>query len=305
MRADSPDDRSREISAEFPFESRYVEVLGSRMHYVEVGEGPAVLFVHGNPTWSYLWRNVIPYVAPVARCVAVDLIGMGLSDKPECEYRFFDHARYFEAAVDALGLDAVTLVLHDWGSAVGFDWASRHESRVSGLVFMEAFLMPVGGFEVFPDGVRDAFRAFRTPQLGWDLLVKQNQFIEKVLPGSVARSLSDEELENYRRPFQNESDRVPLWRWPNEIPIGGEPADVDAMMRTYSAWLQRTRVPKLMLHAEPGVLIPAPVAAWAQAHLPELTSRAIGRGIHYVQEDQPHAIGQAIAQWLVAMRGWP
>jgi haloalkane dehalogenase len=289
---------AEEISAEFPFESGSVEMLGSNMHYVEAGRGPVALFVHGNPTWSYLWRNVIPHVARVARCVAVDLIGMGLSDKPQIDYKFADHARYFEAVIDALGLEEVTLVLHDWRSALGFDWASRHEPRVSRIAFMEAFLMPVSGFEVFPESVRDGFKAFRTPELGWELLVEQNQFIERVLPSSVVRPLSAEELDNYRRPFRNVSDRMPLWRWPNEIPIGGEPAEVHAVMDRYSRWLQRTAVPKLMLHAEPGVLIGAQMVEWAQTHLPELTSRSIGEGIHDVQEDQPHLIGRAIADWL-------
>jgi haloalkane dehalogenase len=283
---------------DFPFDSRYVDALGAKMHYIEAGEGSPVLFLHGNPTSSYLWRNVIPHVAPKARCIAIDLIGMGRSDKPESEYRFADHARYLEAAIDALGLDTVTLVLHDWGSALGFDWASRHESRVSGLAFMEAFLMPVPDFDVFPDGVRDAFRAFRTQGIGWELLVEQNQFIERVLPASVIRPLTPVELDNYRRPFVDEADRLPLWRWPNEIPIGGEPADVHAVMEAYNAWLKRTPLRKLLLYADPGVLIPAPVVEWAQQNLPELTARPIGAGIHYVQEDQPDAIGRAIADWL-------
>jgi haloalkane dehalogenase len=294
----SPTLQDEPISAEFPFESRYVEVLDSKVHYIDVGDGPPVLFLHGNPTWSYLWRNVIPHVALVGRCVAIDLIGMGLSGKPDIDYRFFDHARYLEAAIDALELTDATLVLHDWGSALGFDWASRNESRVTGIAFMEAFLLPAPGWEVFPEALRDEFRAFRSPKTGWELLARENRFIERVLPASILRPLSDEELDNYRRPFPDESDRKPLWRWPNEIPIAGDPADTHAVMERYNNWLRRTTLPKLLLHAEPGVLIPAPVVEWAQAHLTNLAVQSLGPGIHYLQEDHPHAIGRAIRDWI-------
>ncbi len=289
------------ISPEFPFAYQEVEVLGSTMRFIEAGEGAPILFLHGNPTSSYLWRNVIPLVAPAGRCIALDLIGMGASDKPQIAYRFFDHARYLEAAIDQLGLDDVTLVLHDWGSALGFDWASRHEPRVRGLAFMEAFLMPAPGYEVFPAELRDDFRAFRTPDVGWQRLVRENQFIERVLPASVMRTLSDGELDAYRKPFRDESARTPLWRWPNEIPIAGHPVDVHATIETYAAWLQRTPLPKLLVHADPGVLIPPPLVDWAKAHLANLTSVHVGPGIHYLQEDHPHAIGAAIELWLRAI----
>ncbi|HEX6022701.1 MAG TPA: haloalkane dehalogenase [Solirubrobacter sp.] len=286
------------ISADFPFTYQEVNVLGSTMRYIEAGEGRPVLFLHGNPTSSYLWRNVIPLVAPVGRCIALDLIGMGASDKAPIAYRFADHARYLEAALDALALDDATLVLHDWGSALGFDWASRHESRVRGLAFMEAFLMPAPSYDVFPLELRDDFRAFRTPEIGWQLLVRENRFIEHVLPASVVRPLSERELDHYRAPFRDEDRRTPLWRWPNEIPIAGEPADVHATIEAYGAWLQRTPLPKLLIHADPGVLIPAPLVEWAQTHLAELTTVHVGRGIHYLQEDHPHAIGAALADWI-------
>lgn len=289
------------ISSEFPFAYQEVEVLGSTMRFIEAGEGAPILFLHGNPTSSYLWRNVIPLVAPAGRCIALDLIGMGASDKPQIAYRFFDHARYLEAAIDQLGLDDVTLVLHDWGSALGFDWASRHEPRVRGLAFMEAFLMPAPGYEVFPAELRDDFRAFRTPDVGWQRLVRENQFIERVLPASVMRTLSDGELDAYRKPFRDESARTPLWRWPNEIPIAGHPVDVHATIETYAAWLQRTPLPKLLVHADPGVLIPPPLVDWAKAHLANLTSVHVGPGIHYLQEDHPHAIGAAVERWLRAI----
>lgn len=292
-----------EISAAFPYELRDLPVLGSTMRYVEVGTGDPVLFLHGNPTSSYLWRNILPLVATSARCIALDLIGMGASDKPALDYRFFDHARYVEAAIDALGLGDVVLVLHDWGSALGFDWASRHGDRVRGLAFMEAFLLPAPGYEVFPPALREDFRAYRSAEEGWERLVRRNEFIERVLPASVVRGLSDQELDHYRRPFLDERSRTPLWRFPNEIPVAGSPADVHEVMERYGRWLQTTPLPKLLLHAQPGVLIPPPVVEWARQRLPNLTTVDLGPGIHYVQEDHPHAIGTAIAEWLTGQVG--
>jgi haloalkane dehalogenase len=286
------------ISADFPFPSHHVKVLDAAMHYIDVGEGRPVLFLHGNPTSTYLWRNVIPHTAPVGRSIAVDLIGMGKSAKPDIPYRFFDHARYLAAFIEELGLDDIVLVLHDWGSALGFDWASRHQERVRGIAFMESLLLPAPGWEAFPNGVREAFQAFRTPDLGWELLVRQNKFIEDVLPAAIMRPLSSAEFDAYRQPFLREADRTPLWRWPNELPIAGEPADIQEVVSRYSGWLRETPLPKLLLHADPGVLIPAPVVDWARANLPNLSTVAIGPGIHYVQEDHPHEIGRAIADWI-------
>jgi len=286
------------ISAEFPFESRFVEVHGSSMHYVEQGGGVPVLFLHGNPTSSYLWRNVIPHVAAVARCIAVDLIGMGRSDKPDLDYRFVDHSRYLDAAIEALGLENVVVVLHDWGSALGFHYARRHECNLRGLAFMEAILAPVPSWEAFPPDARELFQSFRTPEVGWDLIARQNVFVERVLPGSIIRTLSDEEMERYREPFPDEASRKPVWRWPNEIPIAGEPADVAALVTAYNAWLQETQLPKLLFHASPGALVPGPMLDWARARLPKLETVDLGSGLHFLQEDHPHAIGRELARWL-------
>src|SRR6266540_1053947 len=264
------------ISAEFPFESRFVEVHGSSMHYVEQGGGVPVLFLHGNPTSSHLWRNVIPHVAAVARCIAVDLIGMGRSDKPDLDYRFVDHSRYLDAAIEALGLENVVVVLHDWGSALGFHYARRHEGNLRGLAFMEAILAPVPSWEAFPPDARELFQSFRTPEVGWDLIARQNVFVERVLPGSIIRTLSDEEMERYREPFPDEASRKPVWRWPNEIPIAGEPADVAALVTAYNAWLQETQLPKLLFHASPGALVPGPMLDWARARLPKLETVDLG-----------------------------
>jgi len=278
-----------------------VDVHGSRMYYVEEGEGAPVVFLHGNPTSSYLWRNVIPHVSGAARCIAPDLIGMGRSAKPDIDYRFFEHARYLEAFIEALGLGDVVLVLHDWGSGLGFDWARRHADRVRGLAIMEAILTPVPSWDVFPEGAREMFQAFRTPEVGWDLIAKQNVFVEQVLPGSVVRKLGDEEMDAYRAPFPDEASRTPVWRWPNEIPVEGEPADVAEAVGAYSAWLQETEVPKLLFVATPGALIPAPMVEWARSALPNLEVVELGEGIHYLQEDHPDEIGRGIARWLAEL----
>jgi len=289
-----------EISPEFPFESRFVEVLGSRMHYVDEGEGNPILFLHGNPTSSYLWRNVIPHVTPFARAIAPDLIGMGrsekLSGKPKPAYRFFDHVLYLEGFIEALGLRNVTLVLHDWGSALGFHYARRHEENVRGLVFMEAILRPWRWSE-FPAGWKTVFRLFRTPGPGELLILGLNLFVRGVLPTATVRKLSPEELARYAEPYPTIASRRPVLRWPREIPINGRPAQVHEAVDAYGRWLEETRLPKLLLHARPGGIIDAAEVEKLRGSLPNLTLVDIGPGIHYVQEDNPHGIGEAIAEW--------
>nr|6Y9G_A Chain A, Ancestral haloalkane dehalogenase AncHLD5 [synthetic construct]6Y9G_B Chain B, Ancestral haloalkane dehalogenase AncHLD5 [synthetic construct] len=289
---------STQISAEFPFERRHVEVLGSTMHYVETGEGPPVLFLHGNPTSSYLWRNIIPHVADHGRCIAPDLIGMGQSGKPDIDYRFADHVRYLDAFIDALGLDDVTLVVHDWGSALGFHWARRHPDRVKGIAFMEAIVRPMPSWDDFPPQARELFQALRTPGVGEKMILEQNMFIEKILPGSVLRPLSEEEMDAYRAPFPTPESRKPVLQWPRELPIDGEPADVVAIVEAYAEWLATSDVPKLLFYAEPGALISPEQVEWCRENLPNLEVVHVGPGLHFLQEDQPDAIGQAIADWL-------
>ena len=235
------------IPTDFPYESRFVEVEGSKMHHVEVGSGDPILFLHGQPTSSYLWRNILPHLAPLGRAIAPDLIGFGRSDKPDIEYRFVDHARYIDGFIEALGLDRLTFVIHDWGSGLGFHWARRHPDRVRGLAFFEAILAPIPSWDDFPAELRDLFRGFRSPETGRSLLIDQNVFIEKVLPGAVVRGLTEVEMERYREPFRDPASREPVYRWPNELPIGGEPADVTEIVGAYNAWLQETDVPKLLL----------------------------------------------------------
>jgi haloalkane dehalogenase len=273
-----------------------LDVLDSTMAYVDAGQGPPVVFLHGNPTSSYLWRNVIPHVTAVGRCLAPDLIGMGDSGPASAgSYRFVDHARYLDAWFDALGLRDVTLVVHDWGSALGFWWAFRHQSRVRGLAYLEAIVRPVTWAE-WPDNARKIFQAMRSPA-GEELVLDRNVFVERILPASILRRLDDAEMEAYRRPWRTPGEaRRPMLTWPREIPIAGEPADVVRLVEQYGAWLATSPVPKLFVNAEPGsILVGAPrefCRAWANQR--EVTVK----GLHFVPEDSPDEIGRAVADFV-------
>ncbi len=288
--------QQQEISAAFPYESKYQEVLGWKMHYVEQGAGDPVLFLHGNPTSSYLWRNVIPHVSPLGRCIAVDLIGMGKSGKPTIEYRFVDHARFVDGFIQAMGLKNLTLVVHDWGSALGFHYARRHEANVKRIALMEAIVRPLT-WDEWPEQARAPFQAFRTPGTGEQMIMDNNMFVEMMLPGAILRKLSDEEMNRYREPYPDRESRRPLWRWPNEIPIDGQPVDVHAAVQAYSDWLGMSQVPKLLLWAKPGAIL-RNLVPWCEENIANLTSVEIGAGVHFLQEDDPLGIGEAIAAWM-------
>ena len=298
---------TQSISADFPYAPHYVDVHGSQIHYVEEGAGDPILFLHGNPTSSYLWRNIIPHVQGHGRCIAMDLIGMGKSDKPDIEYGFFDHAKYVEGFIEALGLKNITLVIHDWGSALGFHYAMRNESNVKALVFMEALLMPIPSWDNFPTdfehlkNLKQMFQDFRTPDVGWDMIVNKNVFIEQFLPGAVVRKLTEAEMDHYQAPYTDPPTRKPVWRWPNEIPIAGEPANVAAAVEGYNTKLQQSDLPKLLFAATPGGLIPAEAVAWCQQNLKNLKVVDIGPGIHFVQEDNPHLIGTELSEWYTSL----
>src|ERR671918_1125690 len=257
------------ISAEFPFKSNYVEVLGSKMHYIDEGEGDPIFFIHGNPTSSYLWRNIIPFVEPHGRVIAVDLIGMGKSDKPVIDYRFVDHANYLDGFIEKLGLKNITLVVHDWGSALGFNYAMRHEDNVKGIAFMEAILTPLT-WDGFPNNAKKIFQSIRTPDVGYDLIVNKNFFVEQLLPSAILRNLTVEEMNQYREPFKTVDSRKPTWVWPNEIPIDGKPADVYQIVTDYNQWLQETELPKILFYASPGAITNASAGDWSKANLKNL-----------------------------------
>ena len=283
---------------------QYREVNGSRMAYIDEGEGDAIVFVHGNPTSSYLWRNVMPHLEGMGRLVAADLIGMGGSDKLDRSganrYNYAEQRDYLFALWDALDLgDNVTLVLHDWGSALGFDWANQHRDRVQGIAFMEAIVTPIGWSD-FPSDLRGVFEGFRSPQ-GEAMVLEQNIFVEQVLPAGMLRKLSDEEMDHYRRPFVDPGEsRRPTLSWPRNIPIDGEPADVVSVVNDYSSWLAESDVPKLFVNAEPGLIVDARIRDVIRSW-PNLTETTV-TGLHFVQEDSPDEIGTAVAQYVRKLR---
>ncbi|WP_028925261.1 haloalkane dehalogenase [Pseudonocardia acaciae] len=275
-----------------------IEVLGSRMAFVEAGAGSApVVFLHGNPTSSYLWRNVIPRVSGDARCLAPDLIGMGGSGRPDIEYRFADHARYLDGWFDALGLAEVVLVGHDWGGSLAMDWAARHPERVRGLVVVETFLRPMSWAE-YPPAAVGFFRDMRTPGVGERMVLEENWFVEKALPLTVP-GLAEADLDVYRAAYPDPESRRPLLRWPREIPLDGEPADVAERMVAYGRWLATSPgVPKLLLTVEPGQLVPAEGVAWAREHIAGLEVESLGEAGHHVPEEHPERLGDAVAGFL-------
>ncbi|MGO9454255.1 MAG: haloalkane dehalogenase [Candidatus Binataceae bacterium] len=284
------------ISAADPHPRKKLDLLGTSMSYADTGSGDPVVFLHGNPTSSYLWRNVITHVAPLARCIAPDLIGMGASGPSATgSYRFADHSRHLDAFLDGvLPSGKVTFVVHDWGSSLGFDWANRHRDRVKGIAYMEAIVRPLVWAEWSPRAV-DVFKAMRSPA-GEDMILNKNTFVERILPGSVLRKLTDTEMENYRRPFREPGEsRRPTLQWPREIPMEGEPADVVAIAKAYSEWLAQSPVPKLFVNADPGAIL---IGAQREFCRKWPNQREVTvKGVHFIQEDSPHEIGRAIAEW--------
>jgi len=291
----------RDISPIDVLPRRTVEALGTTMSYMDVGDGDPIVFSHGNPTSSYLWRNVIPYVAGVGRCLAPDLVGMGDSKPaPDGSYRFRDHARYLDAWFEALHLGgSVILVLHDWGSALGFDWARRHSDRMHGIAYMEALVQP-RRWEDFPAGRDRIFRALRSEE-GERLVREENFFVETVLPKSVLRALQPAEMEAYRRPFVEPAARTPTLAWARELPIDGSPPDVVAVVEAYGKWLAASSIPKLFVNAEPGALLTARAREFCRTW-PNQREVTVP-GIHYVQEDSPHQIGIALHAFIAEILG--
>ncbi|WP_028169179.1 haloalkane dehalogenase [Bradyrhizobium elkanii] len=293
------------ISAAFPYKKKRRTVLGSEMAYVEAGKGDPVVLLHGNPTSSYLWRNVLPHLEPLGRCIAPDLIGMGDSDKlPDSgpgSYRFVEHRRYLEALLESLDVhERVTLVIHDWGSALGFDWANRHREAVKAIAYMEAIVGPQNWDHWDKFGMRAALEGLRS-EAGETMVLRDNFFIEKILPAAILRTLSAEEMAEYRRPFAEPGEgRRPTLTWPRQIPIEGQPADVAAIAAAYADWLGTSNVPKLFLKAEPGGILAHGAVLDLARSFPAQTEVTVA-GRHFVQEDSPDEIGRAIADWMAKL----
>ncbi|PKQ04200.1 MAG: haloalkane dehalogenase [Alphaproteobacteria bacterium HGW-Alphaproteobacteria-11] len=280
-----------------------VTISGRSMAYVEMGEGDPIVFLHGNPTSSYLWRNVMPHLRDQGRCIAPDLIGMGDSDKLEPSgperYTFREHRRFLDAFLEAVGATRnVTLVIHDWGSALGFDWANRHRGIVEGIAYMEGIVRPLEWSE-WSEAAKGIFQGFRS-DVGEEMILNKNLFIEAVLPGSVIRKMTDEEMDVYRRPFREAGeDRRPTLTWPRQIPLGGEPADVVEIAADYAHWMAENSLPKLFVNAEPGAILIGAQREFCRSWKNQ--TEVTVKGSHFIQEDSPHEIGEAIAKWR---KGW-
>ena len=292
---------SKPISAADAYERHRIAFLETEISYVDTGAGEPVVFLHGNPTSSYLWRNVIPHVEGVGRCLAPDLVGMGDSGAaPDGSYRLVDHTQYLDAWFEALGLTNVTLVVHDWGSALGFYWAYRHPERVRGIAYMEALVRPLS-WEEWRDESRQIFQDLRS-EAGEEMVLEKNLFIEGILPSAVLRDLTEEEMNVYRRPYLEPGEsRRPTLTWPRELPINGEPEDVVSIVDDYSRWLAQSDVPKLFVNAEPGAILTGSQREFCRTwpNQEEVTVR----GAHFVQEDSPHEIGEAVATFVRRTEG--
>ncbi|MGC6472497.1 MAG: haloalkane dehalogenase [Parvibaculales bacterium] len=286
-----------------PHPSKSVQVMGRKMAYVELGDpnGRPIVFQHGNPTSSYLWRNIMPHAAELGRCIALDLIGMGNSEKLEDSgpqsYSYAEHNTYFRAALEALGIERdIVFVIHDWGSALGFHYASDHPERVSGICYMEGIVRPFPSFDDWPENARNIFQVFRSPD-GDVAVLEKNVFVEGVLRASITRDLSDEEMAAYRAPYvQTGEDRRPTLSWPRQIPIGGEPADVTAIVQSYAEAMAQSPIPKLFINAEPGSILTGAARDFCRSWPNQ--SEVTVSGLHFIQEDSPHEIGAALADWI-------
>ena len=284
-----------------PFATKkFAQIDGCQMAYLDEGSGPAIVFQHGNPTSSYLWRNVMPHCHGLGRLIACDLIGMGDSDKladsGPTRYTFDEHRTYLDKLFEHLDLgDQVVLVIHDWGSALGFDWANRHRNRVAGIVYMEAIVQPVTWAD-WPDDARKVFQGFRS-DAGEAMVLEKNVFVERVLPSAVIRGLTEDEMTEYRRPFLDSGeDRRPTLTWPRQIPIEGEPADVVGIVNDYGQWLAGSDIPKLFINAEPGSILTGAQRDFCRTWKNQ--TEVTVKGTHFIQEDSPDEIGQAIADFL-------
>lgn len=286
----------KEISADFPFESKFVEVKGSNIHYIDEGEGDTILFLHGNPTSSYLWRNIIPYLSNSARCIAPDLIGMGQSDKPDIDYGFHDSYEYLEAFIEKLDLKNLTLVLHDWGSGLGFHYANLHQDNIKAIAFMEA-VYKVLDWKMMPFTLKVSFKMLRAPFFGWLMASVGNMFIKKMLPDMIIRDLTKEEKKEYSRHYPSIASRKPIRVWPKEVPLGGKPKDISELVQSYHEWLKVSEIPKLGIHVTPGMIMKEEDAEWIGNNFANTKMVNVGEGLHFIQEDHPHEIGAELSEW--------
>ena len=279
--------------------SKFVKVKNSSMHYLEAGEGKPFLFIHGNPTSSFLWRNIIIRVK--AKCIAVDLIGMGESSKPDLDYSFKNHYEYLEEFILKLGFETFSLVIHDWGAALGFYYALNNPEKINSIVFMEPMLFPIPNIEDLKGDVGEFFKNVRNPEIGYEMIINQNFFIEKMLPGMTKKGIDNAKLEVYRKPYIEKDHRKPLLKWPLEVPIAGEPKENEMILNNIIQNLQNgklSNIPKLLLYVKPGAIMPLELVDMCKNTFGNLQTKFIGEGLHFIQEDLPNEISTEINEWI-------
>lgn len=290
-------DDAAPIPADFPFESKFAEVLGAKMRYIDEGEGDPIVFIHGNPASAYLWRNVIPALTGTHRCIAFDLIGMGESDRPDIGYTYDDHSAYVAAFIDSLDLgDDITLVIHDWGSMLGFRWASENAHRVKAIAFMEAVVRPLS-YADLPGSLKIGMRVMRNPFFNWLLVGVGNVFLKTVLPDITQREMSPEILAHYQGHYPTVRSRIAVRMFPREVPFDGVPKRSYDLVTSYIDWIAQTDVPMLLLHGDDGVAIKAAEVDWLRRNVTHLDVVDLGSGKHFLQETHPRRIGAEIARW--------
>lgn len=290
--------KTTQLTNDFIFQSHYKNIDGANVHYVDEGQGDPIIFLHGMPTWSYLWRNVIPVIARQYRCIAPDFIGMGLSDKPDIQYTVFDHIHYMTKFLDSFQDDRLTIVMHGWGSVIGFHYAMQHEHRIKGLAFLEAHIRPVTHWDSLSLPVQQFLSLIRDEKHGKMEVLENNYLVEAVLPSGVIHPLSEQSMAYYRKPFPNTSSRKPLWQYIHEFPKGnGEPADVVALIREYSNRLKHSEVPKLMFYGVPGFMTSIEDVQWAKENFPNLDLVDLGETMHFAQECCPLLMANEFLEW--------
>jgi haloalkane dehalogenase len=276
--------------------SHFAEVNGFSMHYIDQGAGDTFLFLHGNPTYSYIWRKIIPLLSENARCVAPDLIGMGYSDKPHINYHFSEHYNYITGFINKLQLSEITLVLHDWGSAIGLYYAMNNPGKIKAIVFMESLIKP-WEWKNLKWNHKLGFRLLRTPLIGEFMIYRLNAFINLFLPGLIYRKLSKNEMKAYKAPFRKIQSRKPMLQWARQIPINGKPKQIYEIVQEYNHFLRNAIIPKLLIYSLPGAMINKADVDWCNKHLKNLESYYVGKGYHFIQEDYPEQIAAKIKTW--------
>ena len=285
------------ISEKYPFKSHFVDIDGAKMHYIDEGKGDPIVFLHGIPTWSYVWRNIIPILSKQYRCIAPDLMGMGKSDKPDIEYTIFQHNEYVEKFIEKLGLKNITLVLHGWGSVPGFHYAMKHQDNVKAIIFYEAHVRATIKWDMLSLPVQELVSLFNNRQKSHDEVINKNFFINTALPSATLRNLSPEEIKQYQAPFEKPESRKPLWQYVLELPTGKDETDVVHMIRDYSMKLRESDIPKLMFYAVPGFITPIDTVQWCKNHIKNLDVVDLGEALHFAQEVNPELFASEILKW--------